>query len=265
MLSYTQSSSRSRLQKLLSIYFQFKGVSAKGFDTLHALGLTMSHKWTANSVARMSTKCMEELKHKLSLYEWFGSHDNINISFRVFSQRLDNQGELGNGTAATIYIKPDAKPLPADANRRLKEARAAGQMNSLTELDIMDLANESFPKIQDAMAYQVLRMLLESEEFNFDTYSGRKSDLLKPPPPIDQLPTGPEHKTFQYLLGSVGMPEASYEDNSRLVDEWFNQLGIKSVEEKRELSTRKVVAWVGDQLTVDRLRGLYKYRAEDIN
>ena len=50
MLSYMRSHNRCQLQKLLALYFQFKGVSAKGFDTFHAMGLTMSHKWTAVSV-----------------------------------------------------------------------------------------------------------------------------------------------------------------------------------------------------------------------
>jgi len=119
MLSYAQSHHRCRLQKLLAIYLKFKGISAKGFDMLHAMGLTMSHKWTADAVERISAECMAEVRAKIEQYPWL-INDNINISFRVFSQRLDNQGEFGNGTAATVYIKHDAKMLSENANQNLR-------------------------------------------------------------------------------------------------------------------------------------------------
>jgi hypothetical protein len=32
----------------------------------------------------------------------------MQIAFHIFSQCLDNQGEFGNGTAATVYFKSDA-------------------------------------------------------------------------------------------------------------------------------------------------------------
>ncbi|KAF8812627.1 hypothetical protein BYT27DRAFT_7220796 [Phlegmacium glaucopus] len=207
MLSYARSHHRCRLQKLLAIYLKFKGISAKGFDTLHAMGLTMSHKWTADT-------CMAEVQAKIEQYPWLISYDNINISFRVFSQRLDNQGEFGNGTAGTIYIKRDAKLLP---------------------------------------------------DFDLKTYQHKKDDRLKAPAPVDQLPCGPEHITLQYLLGTVGIAEVSYEDNSRLINEWFNQLGWDTIAKRIKVSVKKIVAWVGDQLTMDRLRGLFKYCAEDLN
>ena len=147
MLSYTRSSRHSRFQKFLSTYFKFCGLSAKGFDTLHALALTMSHKWTCNVIGKMSEKAMDEVNHLKDKYPWTLSYDNINIPFHVFSQRLDNQGEFGNGTAATIYIKRDAKPLPLSANRSLQETCAAGMRNPLTALDIFHLTLESTPHI----------------------------------------------------------------------------------------------------------------------
>jgi hypothetical protein len=253
MLSYTRTHHRNRFQKLFAIYLKFRGLSAKGFDTLHALALTMSHKWTGNAVGRISKQSMQEVVDLMQNFPWLISHDNVQIPFRVFSQRIDNQGEFGNGTAATVYIKRNATQLPKLANSNLKKSRAAGMRNALTELDIVDLANMSFPRIQAHATHQVLRFLLESPQFDFKTYSGKDSPLLKAPPPIDQLPTGPEHITLQYLLGTVNIPEASYADNDRLMDEFFNQIGWNNVSERMKVAMSKVVAWVGDQLTVDRL------------
>jgi len=106
---------------------------------------------------------------------------------------------------------------------------------------------------------------LESPEFDYKSYVGKGSTVLQPPPPVDQLPHGPENVTLQYLLGSVNIPEASYEDNERLMEEWFKQLGWDNPGERMKVAMQKVVAWIGDQLTVDRLRGLFKFRAEDEN
>jgi hypothetical protein len=66
-------------------------------------------------------------------------------------------------------------------------------------------------------------------------------------------------------LGTVNIPEASYEDHDRLMEEWFKQIGWGEVSERMKIAMKKVVAWIGDQLTVDRLRGLFKFRAEDEN
>lgn len=119
MLSYSRSHHRNRFQKLLSIYLKFKGISAKGFDTLHAMGLTMSHKWTCDVVERISNKCIEEVRELVTKVPWLISYNNMQIAFRVFSQRLDNQDEFGNGTAATVYFKSDANLLDEDVNQKL--------------------------------------------------------------------------------------------------------------------------------------------------
>ncbi|KAK6988535.1 hypothetical protein R3P38DRAFT_2573275, partial [Favolaschia claudopus] len=37
MFSYTRTHHRGRLQKLFAVYFKFRGLSAKGFDTLHLI------------------------------------------------------------------------------------------------------------------------------------------------------------------------------------------------------------------------------------
>ena len=75
----------------MAIYLKFKGISAKGFDTLHALGLTMSHKWTCDAVERISDKCLAEVRGMMDKVPAFISYDNMQVPFRVFSQRLDNR------------------------------------------------------------------------------------------------------------------------------------------------------------------------------
>ncbi|KAK6971870.1 hypothetical protein R3P38DRAFT_3494746 [Favolaschia claudopus] len=83
MFSYTRTHHRGKLQKLFAIYFKFRGLSAKGFGTLHAIGLTMSNKWTGDAVDRISEEGIEDDE----------------AAFRVFSQRIDRKGSQGSGTA----------------------------------------------------------------------------------------------------------------------------------------------------------------------
>jgi hypothetical protein len=251
MLSYTRSHRRARFQKMFAIYLKFRRLSAKGFDTLHALALTMSYKWTGNAVGRISHEAMKEVVRLMQIFPWLISHNNLQIPFRVFSQRLDNQGEFGNGTAATVYIKRNADVLPDTINSALKKTRAAGLQNPLTELEILDLANESWPQIEQYQIHHILRFLLDSPGFNLQTYSHKESSVLDPPKPVHILPSGPDNITLQYLLGTVNIPEASYEDHDRLMEEWFKQIGWGEVSEKMKIAMKKVVAWIGDQLTVD--------------
>ena len=135
----------------------------------------------------------------------------------------------------------------------------------LTALDLVDLAQESYPRIYKHATYHVLKFLLDSPEFDITQYDPRKRAELVPPSPIHELPCGEDHIMLQYLLGTVNIPEASYEDNERLLKEWFKQLGLDNEEDRSKLGLHKVIAWVGDQLTVDRLCGLYLFHGKDSN
>ena len=68
MLCYTRTHHANRLQKLFAIYLKFRGLSAKAFDTLHALAVTMSHRWASNHVAKMSVSAMQEVTRLMQIY-----------------------------------------------------------------------------------------------------------------------------------------------------------------------------------------------------
>ncbi|KAF9231490.1 hypothetical protein BU15DRAFT_90901 [Melanogaster broomeanus] len=250
MLCYTRSHHANRLQKLFAIYLKFRGLSAKAFDTLHALAITMSHKWTADHVAKLSAAAMKEVAELMELFPWLISYDNINIPFRVFSQRLDNKDMFGCGVAATVYVKRQAEGLAASVNDNLKESRANGMQNPITPLEIFDISSRSYPHVHRRTTYEVLQILLNSPEFDFKTYTGHDIHYV----------------TQQYMLGSVNIPEQSYADNERVVDELLHQLNLSGASEKeQQLGLKKTIVWLGDQLTVERLRGLFKYRSRDAN
>ena len=102
MASYSRSHNRCKLQKLLTIYFKSCGLSAKAFDTLHVLGITVSQKCGYNGIEMLSQAAHEGLINDIRRYPWFGAHDNLNLGFKVYEQLLSNQSHFDSGTAATI-------------------------------------------------------------------------------------------------------------------------------------------------------------------
>jgi hypothetical protein len=66
-------------------------------------------------------------------------------------------------------------------------------------------------------------------------------------------------------LNTVHIEEASYEGNDRVLGEWWRQLQLDTADKQKQTGEEKVIVWVGDQLTVSRLRGLQRFRCNDLN
>ncbi|TFY64228.1 hypothetical protein EVJ58_g2764 [Rhodofomes roseus] len=265
ILAYRRNRYANRLQRLWAIYFKFKGLSAKGCDTLHALGIIMSTKWVTDAVSGLSQEAMDEAQALVSALQYIVSHDNMQVSFRVFSQHLDQHAEFGSGTAGTLYIRKDAPPIDPALNRELQVWRRRGIYDPITVIDIFGWAEDSYPTIQQHMAYLVLQILLDAPDFDLGTYEFKGSAYLNPPPPMNELPCGPDHITLQYMLGSVPIPQATYEDNDKIITEFLKQLGYSSPEELKKMSLERIVYWIGDQLTVDRIRGMQRFCCQEYN
>jgi hypothetical protein len=112
-------------------------------------------------------------------------------------------------------------------------------------------------------SYFVLRLLLDSPEFV--DYNGHGAAALDPPPPVYKLPTGPENATRGCILGTESFEVSSYDGVVKAMLQFFRQLHLDSDDEQRKTALERIIAWLGDQLTVERLRGLWKYRHEDYN
>lgn len=264
MLTFSRSHSNSKLPKLLTVYFKSCGLAAKAFDTLHALGITMSQKWAYDGIERLSSRVRKALLEDIAKYPWFGTHDNINIPFRVYEQRLANQSHFDSGTAATIIVIKDPSAV-RPSNRAFQLQQATGAKDPITYKDVMKLELQACARIRARAIYKVLSFLIDSPAFSFETYNGRENDIFKPPMPVHQLPLGQDHITCQYMLNTVHIEEASYEGNDRVLKEWWRRLRVDAPEKKKKMGEDELIVWAGDQLTVSRIRGLHRFRAEDLN
>ncbi|OJT15551.1 hypothetical protein TRAPUB_6526 [Trametes pubescens] len=263
-LSYARSHDSCLLTMVWSIYLKACGLSARAFDALHLLGLTMSHKWTASAFGHISQAAGVSRNRAIHSRPHFGSHDNLNFPMRVFSQRLHNLSHFINASAATIWVLPKEALLPPDISAKVKEQRreASQAPFSLTELTTHGEATAS-SRVKAQARYRILRFLLESPMFK--DYPHHKHPALTAPPPTDLLPCGPEHITEQHILETVEVDESSYDGTDELCNKiWLKQMGYMDADQER-IGRETLLVWAGDQLTVDRIRGLARYRHDDPN
>ena len=64
----------------------------------------MSQKWVYQGIDALAQQQQVLLLEDIKKYLWFGVHDNINIPFRAFQQRIGNQNHFDSGTATTILV-----------------------------------------------------------------------------------------------------------------------------------------------------------------
>ena len=140
----SRSHHRCKLAKLLTIYFKSCGISAKAFDTLHTLGLTMSQKWVYKGIRALTSQQQVTLLEDIKIHPWFGMHDNVNIPFRAFQQRLGNRNHFDSGTAATILVLKNPHVRWPDRNLRIQQ-KILGAKNLISGEDIVMLEVDSGP------------------------------------------------------------------------------------------------------------------------
>jgi hypothetical protein len=88
ILSYAWSHHQNRLPKLWAIYLKSCGLLAREFDALHALGLTMNHKWSTEAFGTIAEHAMEDMQSAVrptTQSTFLISYDNVNIPKWVFS------------------------------------------------------------------------------------------------------------------------------------------------------------------------------------
>jgi len=265
-LAFSRNQHANLFHKFLTLYLKACGLPAKAIDTLSSLGLTMSQKWAFEGIDTLAKHANEELRHQVHELKllFFFSHDNINRQFRVFEQRIDRQTTFDSGTASTIYLVPGSENMQLN-NRALQEQRKIGRLNPITTRDIIKLSMPGATRVAAQMKHVVLRFLLDSPEFDVESYEHRDDEAFRPPPPVQELPCGRENQTAQHTLPTEHICESTYKGNDEVVFTHHKCVGLDSPEEMKETGLNRVIVWVGDQLTVSRLRGLVNFRSHNDN
>ena len=257
MAAFSRSHHLCKLQKLMTIYFKSCGLATKALDTLHVLCITMSQKWSYRGIQTLSKSGHEAMAEDIAIYPWFGIHDNVNIAFKVYEQRLNNQSHFNSGTAGTIIVIKDPACIPPDYSAsRLRFLE--GVNNPISFKDIVQLEVKASGRLKSFAVHRILKFLTEAPEFDFENYKYRDNNIFSRPASAFQLETGPTSVCCQYMLDLLHIDEVSYEGNDRVLEEWFRQLKLTAKGDQ-------LVLWAGDQLTVSRIRGLKRFHCMDLN
>lgn len=223
MLAYQRSHHFNLLQKFNSMYFKAHGTSAKAMDTLNVYGVGMCQKWSYVGINTISKTQNIKRNELIKTKPWRGGHDNLNISFKVYQPRIDNKAHFDSGTAGTIYIIHDpaaVMPSPMAFREKWRE----GVKSPITPRDILRLDAEGAPRIRGQAFFFVMKFLAGTPAFKFSTYEHKKDPVFARPPPVYQLPVGPEHVTDVYMLDTVHIEEASLEGNEKVLLEFARQV-----------------------------------------
>ncbi|KAJ3818577.1 hypothetical protein F5880DRAFT_1682852 [Lentinula raphanica] len=244
-LQYTRSSCRGRIAKLWAIYLKSCGLSARAFDAVHSLGLCMSHRWAANAFTVLSEQAMDTLRQLTQDRLFHFNHDNLN--------RLNNQSHFVSATAWTVWVLP---------SHQFSRARA-GTLFDLSPIIVSPkpINNQLFDQRVDI----ILCFLLNTSEFQEYLKTHKDSPALAPPTPVFQLDGGPENIVEGFIGPTMDQEEASYEGQIKVMINILRSLHWHTVDQQTKVALERFIIWLGDQLTVDRLRGLWRQRHEDHN
>ncbi|KIK90934.1 hypothetical protein PAXRUDRAFT_105097, partial [Paxillus rubicundulus Ve08.2h10] len=223
----------------------------------------MSHKWAANAYSDLSKHAMEEVSKVIHGSPWVIMHDNINIPMQVFSQHLHNQSHFISGHAATVWVLPEDAKLSPNANCNFLTDQARHSKTQFSYSEILYGDQETNTRLETRYIHHILSVLLNSHDFL--GYKHHDADILQQPPPVNELPCGSNHIIQQHIFKTQDQEEASYDRNDKAILGWFRQLGISSEEQLKKTGLEHLIVWFGDQLTAERLRGLWRHHHEDIN
>ena len=216
--------------------------------------IVMSHKWAANAYGVLSDCAMERVRAVIRSSPWIITHDNVNILMRVFSQWLHNQSHFISGCAATVWELPLDVKLSPNINHCFLQYLAKHSKAMFSYPDILNGDPQVLDCLENQYVYHILHVLLDSPVFL--DYQHCYAAILQPPLPMHQLPSVPSCTIKQHILKTQDQEETSYEGNDKAILGWFCQLGISTDEEMKKTGTERFLVWVGDQLTVERLREL---------
>lgn len=252
------------MHRPISLYLKACGTAVKAFDTMSALGVTLSQKWALAAVENVAKNRMNDLMNRVNTSSFHTTHDNINRMFRVSHQRVGHNSHFDSGTAATVFIPPDDAnyKLPA-TNKEFLEGTAEGAKTLITSHEIQELHADAAPRIFAQNVHTVLKILVSASDFKFETYEHRDSEIFDRPLVSEALPTGPAHALAQFVMKTSKINQSTYDGNEQFVDELFRQLKLDTDNEKKKTGQDRIIIWSGDQLTTSGLRGLKTFRSMD--
>ncbi|KAG8734508.1 hypothetical protein FRC12_018494 [Ceratobasidium sp. 428] len=267
-LSYQVSQRNNRVQMFVCIYLKAKSAPKALYALFQHSGLSLSYNWAQMAIKTISADAMARAVDAYMSSACVLVFDNLMLSFKVKYQRADKQTATNNGTAMTLI------PLPSEATtvlnngalfrehgQRIQELYIAKKMSFLSTDDLFQ--PEDMALVNKRLRYNIIASL-----FRVPGLADSKlleDRRLQPPKPIDLLPSGEEHRSKQFMLGTVDLDETTYSGCEAVMMEALKQLNFSSPASLRELAHSRQQPWTGDQLSFDRMDALAAMKQIELN
>ncbi|KAG8753923.1 hypothetical protein FRC12_011370 [Ceratobasidium sp. 428] len=267
-MAYQLSSANNAFQRLFGYYFKAKKTPKGVVDMLSDLNLCMSYRSTLDTCNTLSVSIRQAAIEAVHSRPFIGVHDNFRAQKKVASQRSNRQTVTDNGTAITVIVLPDSarpaweSPEEVRALRsHIEQQRALGAPLRVKVEDLLDPVRQTRVLAHKlGHIFAILRAIpcLKGLAILSDP-------CLQYPPSWHQLKSGPEYITEMYMLGTRPIDESSYSGNLLVIQEAMRQLGFDFGDPLVKLALERIIPWIGDELTIARLRMLIWLRREDKN
>ncbi|KEP45875.1 hypothetical protein V565_234490, partial [Rhizoctonia solani 123E] len=268
-LAFQLSNKNNQMQKPIYIYLKAKGVPKSYFFFFQKAGLSLSYEWSRKALEHISAAAMDKAIAAFEDKPCISVYDNIRLAQAVKHERASHKTVTDNGTAMTVVPMRDSERVTAllrdpdaiDAHwANITQRYRSGNIydHQLTAADLYD--HPGFSHWGDRMTSNVLQFLYETP--GLEKSPKRKHGLLRPLPPVHQLPPT---KDIFYMLEPVPMEEQSYGGNYGITKELPRQLKADTDEKLVLCARTRMGPWTGDSLTIQRLRQLQRMKANDSN
>ncbi|KAJ7106927.1 hypothetical protein C8R44DRAFT_834268 [Mycena epipterygia] len=222
MLSISRSQLANNYQVVIGLFLLGSGASKREMEVLAHAGLSTSYSTIREHIHALSMEAVTRFKQLIKEQMCFIVWDNLNIAFRVESQRLDSGNHFDNGTTATVI--PVYNPFTGGATPygtlplSMKPPRT-------TTFPVIDWSvNDVLPsplnieQLEQCCLWQLKRLAFESIR-NLDHLKKAFGEC----PEVDPIAV---HKTEQFPLPAMHEDESSIEGTIRVYVQILRNLGL---------------------------------------
>lgn len=222
MLSMSRSQKANNYQVVIGMFLLASGSAKREIEVLAHAGLSVSYQTIQDHIHTLSDEALERLKKLVKEKMIFIVWDNLNIAFRVESQRLNSANHFDNGTTATAIpvwnpftngdTPLDTLPLEMKPPRTTTSA-----VVDWTPDDVLPTPTNA-EQLSRCCLWQIKRLALE----NIANLAHIKK-AFEECPEVDPIAV---HLTEQYPLPAMHEDESSIEGTIRVYVRILRNLGM---------------------------------------
>ncbi|KAJ7017793.1 hypothetical protein C8F04DRAFT_1053581 [Mycena alexandri] len=226
MLSMSRSQKANNYQVVIGMFLLASGSAKREMEVLAHAGLSISYSTIQDHITLLSEEALKRLKELVKQKMCFIVWDNLNIAFRVESQRLNSTNHFDNGTTGTAiplwnpFTNTDT--LPGTLPLEMKSERTTTfPVVDWSTTDILPSPSQA-EELGRCCGWHLRRLAIENIPG-----LGRLKEALGECPEVDSIAV---HQTEQYPVPAMHEDESSIEGTIRVYTKILESLGITNAD-----------------------------------